>query len=227
MSTNHRRTLQTVMLMLLAGAACFPQKSLAQEASAARSHGGSAGSQGQARILIPAPLASLWDSKKLKTGDEVIMKTAAPIALKEGNTIPRGTRVVGHVTEAKARSKGDAQSSLAITFDQLSFPDGKTLVVSGVIRAVGPDLSAASDTGGGVVYSNDVSRTTYMPSVSAQPHTVPMLNEESVGVVGIKDLRLDADGVLSSASNSVKLDRGSQVLLQVDVPAGVQAVGER
>jgi hypothetical protein len=32
--------------------------------------------------------------------------------------IPSGTKVIGHVTQAQARSKGDPQSSLAIVFDK-------------------------------------------------------------------------------------------------------------
>jgi hypothetical protein len=219
---SQRRTfVGATMLMLLAVAACFPQSSMAQQAAAAGSPGGSAG-QAKASMLIPTSLASGLDSKKLKTGDAVTLKVAGSVTLKDGGTLPRGAAVVGHVTEAKAKSKGDAQSVLAITFDKLTFPDGKSSVVSGMIRAVGPDLSAASDGGGGVEYSNNMSRTTYMPSVSAQPRAVPMLNEQSVGVVGIKNLGLDSDGVLSSDASSVKLDRGSQVLLQVEVPATVK-----
>jgi len=215
-----RRPMLTVVLMLLAIAVCSPRNGVAQAALAPGSHGGSAGTQAVSHILIPAPLASSLDSKKLKAGDEVVLKTAANIALTDGTTIPRGTKVVGHVTEAKARSKGDAQSSLALTFDRLNFPDGKTLAISGLIRAVGPDLSAASPGGGGVVYSGDVARTTYMPSVSSNSPSVPLLNEQSVGVLGIKNLQLAADGVLTSDSKSVKLDSGAQILLQVQVTAG-------
>ncbi len=222
----HRRTVQTAALMLLVVAACFPQNSVAQQAVAAGAPGGKAVSQAKASILIPALLASTWDSKKLKTGDEVSLKMTAPLTLTDGSTLPHGTMVVGHVAEAKTRSKGDTQSLLAIKFDKVSFPDGKTWVVSGLIKAVGPDLSAATDSGGGVEYSGNMARTTYMPSVSAQAHPVPMLNEQSVGVVGLKNLQLDSDGVLSSSSNSVKLDKNSQVLLQVEVPGGVQAASK-
>ena len=214
------RTALSATLMLLAIAVCCASNSMAQQFTASTSLGGNAATQAVKRILIPAPLSSSLDSKKLKAGDEVILKTVANLSLQDGSTIPRGTKVVGHVTEAKARSKGDAQSSLAIAFDQLDLPDGKTAAISGVIQAVGPDLSAAYPGGGGVVYSSDVARTTYMPSVSADPRSVPMLNEQSVGVVGIKNLQLAADGVLTSASKSVKLDSGTQILLQVQLSAG-------
>jgi len=213
------RTALSATLMLLAIAVCFARSSMAQQFTAPTSSGGNTATQAVKRIFIPVPLSSSLDSRKLKTGDEVILKTVANLSLTDGSTIPRGTRVVGHVTEAKARAKGDAQSSLAIAFDKLDLPDGKTEAISGVIQAVGPDLSAAYPGGGGVVYT-DVARTTYMPSVSADPRSVPMLNEQSVGVVGIKNLQLAADGVLTSDSKSVKLESGTQVLLQVQMSAG-------
>ena len=47
-------------------------------------------------------------------------RIAADLRLKDGTTIPLGSKVTGHVTEAKARSKGDAQSALGIVFDKIS-----------------------------------------------------------------------------------------------------------
>ena len=208
------RTTLTAMLMLLAIAVSFPRNAVAQQTTATASQGAAPGSQAMTRILIPAPLGSSLDSKKLKTGDEVILKTSANLSLQDGSTIPRGTKVVGHVTEAKARSKGDAASSLAIAFDKLDLPGGKTMVISGVIQAVGPNPSDAVPGGGGVGYT-DVAEATYSPSVSVAARSVPLLNNQSVGVVGIKNLQLAADGVLTSDSKSVKLDSGMQMLLQV------------
>lgn len=58
------------------------------------------------------------DSKKAKIGDKVEARTTE--ALKNGSetVIPRGTKLIGHITAATARSKGDGDSSLAILFDQ-------------------------------------------------------------------------------------------------------------
>ena len=214
------RTVLPVMVMAVAFTGWFPSRSYAQQAGATASRGSGGGTQAALQVLIPAPLGSSLDSKKLKSGDEVVLKTATNLALTNGSIIPRGSKVIGHVTEAKARSKGDAQSSLAITFDKLALPEGKTVEISGVIRAVAPDLNDASPGGGGVGYT-DLQQATYSPSVTVAPRSVPRLNEDSVGVLGIKDLQLGSDGVLTSASKSVKLDNGDQVLLQVQMASGV------
>jgi hypothetical protein len=46
---------------------------------------------------------------------------------------------------------------------------------------------------------------------------VPLLNEQSVGVLGIKSLRLGADGVLTSDQKTVKLDSGMQIMVQAQI----------
>jgi len=214
------RAVFPAMLMLVAFAGQFPSRAAAQQAGAAVSRGSGGGTQATIHVLIPAPLGSSLDSKKLKSGDEVVVKTTANLALSNGTIIPRGTKVIGHVTEAKARSKGDSESSLTIAFDKLALPEGKTMDISGVIRALAPDLRDASPGGGGVGYT-DLQQATYSPSVSAAPRSVPRLNEDSVGVVGIKDLQLSSDGVLTSSSKSVKLDSGDQVVVQVQMASGM------
>jgi hypothetical protein len=217
---NRQTALTLLVLSVLV--LCLPRTGLAQQtiASAAPVPKASPSAASTAtRILIPAPLASSVDSKKLKTGDEVVLKTTANLSWTGGATIPRGSKVVGHVTEAKARANGDAQSSLAIAFDKVNLSDGKSIAITGVVQAVGANLRDASPGGGGVGYT-DLQEATYSPSVSSAGHPVAMLNSQSVGVVGIKNLQLSADGVLTSSEKSVKLDSGSQMLLLVQETSG-------
>lgn len=214
---SYRATL--IAMLMLTIAICFPKSGAAQQATATAASSGGAGNHATMRILISVLLDSSLDSKKLKSGDEVVVKMPANVALRDGSIVPRGTKVVGHVMDAKARSRGDAESSLTIRFDKFDLPDGKSVAISGMIQAVGPDLSAAYPTGGGVEYT-DRMQATYAPNVSIAPRSVPVLNAQSVGVVGIKNLQLTADGVLTSGSKSVKLDSGDQVLVQVQVTIG-------
>lgn len=67
---------------------------------------------------VTVELNGTVDSRKAKVGDKVEARTIE--ALKNGNdvVIPNGTKLVGHVTQASARAKGDNDSSLAIQFDE-------------------------------------------------------------------------------------------------------------
>jgi hypothetical protein len=168
------------------------------------------------QFLIGGTLAAALDSKKKKAGEEVVVKTIGDEHLPDGTVIPRGTKVIGHVTEAKARSGGEPQSSLGIVFDKVELKD-KTLAITAVIRAVGPPHETPG--GGGVEYAG-LSQTVQHTSAGTNWGASQGLNGDSVGVQGIKDLELSSDGVLRSGDKTVKLDYGSQIILKAQLGAG-------
>ena len=49
------------------------------------------------------------------------------------------------------------------------------------------------------------------------PKAVPLLNEQSAGVLGIKNLQLASNGILTSDQKSVKLDSGTQIMIQAQI----------
>jgi len=56
--------------------------------------------------VIPVQLTKTIDAKKAKPGDEVVAKVTMDLKANSGEVIvPKDTKVVGHVTEAQARSK--------------------------------------------------------------------------------------------------------------------------
>ncbi|MGB8889295.1 MAG: hypothetical protein WCC87_21400 [Candidatus Korobacteraceae bacterium] len=163
--------------------------------------------------LFIIELTKSIDSKKLKPGEEVDAKLLSDVHASDNITFPRGTKVVGHVTQSKARSKGDPESALAISFDQISRAGGDTAIRS-VIQAVGPNPDAGVDTGGGVGYGDLKAATAAPPAPSSSPRSVPLLTEESTGVLGIKNLELGSDGTLTSTNKEIKLDSGTRILLK-------------
>ncbi len=78
------------------------------------------------------------DSSKLKEGDAIEVEMASGIKLPDGTVVPKGSKVMGHIVAAKARSKGDPESQLTVTFDKLNVANGKQLSVKGVVQAVFP-----------------------------------------------------------------------------------------
>lgn len=212
----HRIALPAAML-LLAIAACAATNAAAQ--AAAPSSQSPAAGQKVTQILIPASLTSSVDSKKKKPGEEVVVKTAGNVRLADGTTISRGAKIVGHVTEAKARSGSDAQSLLGIVFDKIDMSGGKTLAITGIIQAFAPNPNP--DQGEGVNYggmNQTLQHST--PTAGGSSPVIPILSEDSVGVQGIKNLQLGSDGVFKSDQKTVKLDYGSQVVLRAQLVSG-------
>ncbi|PYV92091.1 MAG: hypothetical protein DMG90_05260 [Acidobacteria bacterium] len=65
-----------------------------------------------AGTMIPAELQKTVDAHKVKSGDKVEAVVPADLQSKSGEVIiPKGTKVVGHVTEVKQKSKEDPGSS--------------------------------------------------------------------------------------------------------------------
>ena len=91
---------------------------------------------------IVAELSSSVDSKKTKQGDAVTARTTADIRAEGKTILPRGTKLVGHVTEAATRAKGGADSSLGIAFDKAILKGGEELPLNVAIVAVAPPQSA-------------------------------------------------------------------------------------
>jgi hypothetical protein len=90
-----------------------------------------------AGTMIPAELQKTVDAHKVKSGDKVEAVVPADLQSKSGEVIiPKGTKVVGHVTEVKQKSKEDPGSSLGIVFEKLAMKDGKELPFDAEIQAV-------------------------------------------------------------------------------------------
>jgi hypothetical protein len=90
------------------------------------------------------------DAKKAKTGDEVVAKVTQDLKTQTGEVlVPKDTKVIGHVTEAQARAKGEKQSELAIAFDHAILKNGQDMQLPMSIQAViAPQNNAGSAPGG-------------------------------------------------------------------------------
>jgi hypothetical protein len=105
---------------------------------------------------INASLSAPIDSKKAKEGDEVTARTTDSVKAQGKTVLPKGTKLIGHVTRASARGKGDAESALGIAFDKAILKSGQELALNGSIQALasassasvtGTDLEAVGDAG--------------------------------------------------------------------------------
>jgi hypothetical protein len=212
------RLAMVLTFSLLAMAVC-----LGQSAPAAQPDSSAGGKS--LRGAISVSLAKSVDSKKLKEGDEIPTKTLGTLRTSDGITIPSGSIVVGHVTQATARSKGDPTASLGIAFDKIQVSGGKDMAIKGTLQAVGPNPSESSGpqttaSGGNNLNAGNGSTA---PSASTglgmqkggQGGGGTMLDPHSTGVVGIKNLQLD-NSVLTSTGKEVKLDSGSQMVVKIE-----------
>jgi hypothetical protein len=177
---------------------------------------------------FPVKVTKTLDSSKLKEGDAVELETSGSFKLPDGTLVPKGSKMFGLVTAAKARSKGDPQSQLVISFDKLNVANGKQLAVKGTVQAVFPPAdepdpglpgSSSHQGGPGTVPAPDYKPTTDIKTGIATETSAraPAASDpKATGVHGFDNLSLE-DGVLSSKGKNVKLGNGVQLIVRVDI----------
>ena len=192
------------------------------------------GSSADIKGAFPASLSKSLDSKKLKEGDVVVCQTVTALHSGNGLMIPSGAKIVGHVTQATARSKGNPDSTLGITFDKIEISKGKEIPMKGTLQAIAPSLGdrepntgAASGGSLGGSGANSMGGASGGAGTTAPPagdmganmnmnRSKPLLNAQSQGALGLKGLELK-DSVISSSGKEVKLDSGTQMLINADI----------
>ncbi len=172
---------------------------------------------GRSRGRFIVELANGLDSKKLRQGDKVDAKLTGMITLSNSPPIPRGAKVIGHVTEATNHSKSDPQSTLGLVFDKIVRPGGEEIRMHCVIQAVAPNPNAELNTEseGGLGGVNLGYADIHSAAPNAGHGKTQSLTDTSIGVFGIKNIKLGPEGVLTSSGKEVKLDSGTRILLNV------------
>jgi hypothetical protein len=97
---------------------------------------------------VTGELVSKLDSKNAKSGDSVVLKTTEKATTADGVVIPKGSKIIGHVTEAQAKGQSGDNSRLTLQFDQAEIKGGQNLPIRSVIQSVAPasgDIPAGGD----------------------------------------------------------------------------------
>src|SRR5258708_11795446 len=120
----------------------------ASAASSASAQNGQANASLGSGAAINAELTAPVDSKKAKPGDPVAGRTTEPTKSNGKTVIPKGSKLVGHVTQASARAKGDSESALGIVFDKAILKNGQEVPLNVAIQALASAQSAATANAG-------------------------------------------------------------------------------
>jgi hypothetical protein len=92
-------------------------------------------------------LSDTVDARKSKPGDTVRAKTSEDVKAGGIVVIPRGAKLLGHVTEAQPAAKGGGQARLGLVFDRAELRDGRQIPLRTAFYALAAPEGAASDGG--------------------------------------------------------------------------------
>jgi hypothetical protein len=85
---------------------------------------------------VTGELEGKLNSATAKVGDRVVLKTTEKVQTADGTVIPRGTRLVGHITQVQARDATHRFAQLAIAFDHAELKNGQSIAIFTLIRGV-------------------------------------------------------------------------------------------
>ena len=142
--------------------------------------------------LVPAVstligvLTSSLESRSATVGQEFTLKTISDVMVGGQLVIPRGSRVLGHVTEAVTKGKDQAQSELSLVIEKAVRPNGSEVPLQGIIAALAapPQSNSLSDDPTyGMLHSNEpaqrISASSTVGSSSGSSTALPAASKAS------------------------------------------------
>jgi hypothetical protein len=94
---------------------------------------------------VTGELDGKLDSKTARVGDRVVLKTMDKVQTSDGTVIPRGSRLLGHVTEVQAYDPVNGPARIAIAFDHAELKNGQSIAIYTLIGGVVPSGGAVID----------------------------------------------------------------------------------
>ena len=103
-----------------------------------------ASSQIEVRETVPAQLAKSVDAKRAKAGSQIEARLTMDLLSHGKILLPRGTEIIGHVIDARVRTKQVPESVVEIALDRIVLKNGGEIALKARIQAVGAPIGPSS-----------------------------------------------------------------------------------
>jgi hypothetical protein len=98
---------------------------------------------------VKGELVGKLDTASAKTGDSVVLKTKENVKTADGTEIPKGSKLVGHVTQVQPHGEGKSNSQIALQFDHAELKGGQNVAIQSAIQSVAPSSDSSTGSAGG------------------------------------------------------------------------------
>jgi hypothetical protein len=130
----------------MAQQAAPPDQQSAPPPPAAQSSGMPAAASAAPVTMSPVngELTEILDSKTAKAGDSVVIKTKSEAKTADGTSIPKGSKLIGHVTGVKASGQGNENSQVSLEFDRAELKGGQSMAIRSELQSLSPAGDAST-----------------------------------------------------------------------------------
>ena len=192
-----------------------------QTSAAATAQNGQANAGLTSGTAFNAALSSPVDAKKCKPGDAVNARTTEAVKSQGRTVIPKGAKLVGPVTQASSRAKGETESALGIVFDKAILNNGQEIPLNVAIRALA-SAGSASMAGGEMDTMGGLSG-----SAAGGPRAIGGVTSAAGGAVGtVTNTAANVGGVASSTIDSAATAGGNVAGASRGAIGGLNAAGQ-
>ena len=160
-----------------------------------------------------AVLSTSIETKAAARGDEVSLTTMNDLIVGGKVVIPKGSKLLGHVSSVSIRGKDAAKSALAIVLDKAVVKENEIPLQAIVAAIAAPEVSDSS------------SRTKPGVRLENAHDEVFLLKEDSAGAIGYQGVSLawnlavpPASTIFATTAKDLKLIPGTQMLLRMIPP---------
>lgn len=207
-----KRTYFLIGLILTLSIAAFGQKQKTQPVGEASPSAANSSDRGrnnesliQAGTMLDAELQSMVDVKKSKVGDQVILKTKKAIKQNGEVIVPKGTQLIGKITEVKRRTKDNATSRVGMVFDRIRGKNLDVPINASIVSVLTANAGAAAgDTLGADVMGSSTSTGSASAGRSGSSGSGGLLGGVGSTVGGLVNTTTSTVGsVANTATNTV------------------------
>lgn len=172
-------------------------------------------------------LSSPVDSKKCKAGDAVNGRTTEAVKSEGKTVIPKGSKLVGHVTQASVRSKGEAESSLGVVFDRAILKNGEVIPLNVAIQALASAQSSGSAAGADMDSMGSMSGSAAGSGMAGARGGSGGVTSAAGGAVGtVTNTAANVGGAAGGAVNSTTSAAGNVAGASRGAVGGLNAAGQ-
>ena len=199
----------------------------ASASTAASAQNGQASGSVASGTAFNAALSSPVDSKKCKPGDAVNAHTTEAVKSEGKTVIPKGSKLVGHVTQASARAKGESESALGIVFDKAILKNGQEIPLTAGIQALAAAQSGVSAAGSDMDTMGGMGASGAGSGMAGGRGALGGVSSAAGGAVGaVTNTAANVGGVAGGAVNTAANAGGSVAGASKGAVGGLNAAGQ-
>src|SRR6266702_2598238 len=205
----------------------------AQAGASSRTSAAATAQNGQANAGLAngtafnAALSAPVDSKKCKPGDAVSARMTEAVKSEGKMVIPKGSKLMGHVTEASARGNGETESALGIVFDKAILKNGQEIPLNVAIQALASAQGGPSMAGDEMDTMGGLSGSAAGSGMAGGRGAIGGVSSAAGGAVGtVTNTAATAGGVASGTVDSAASAGGNAAGASRRATGGLNAAGQ-